>query len=149
MASINKIAVLVAFAIGLSTTTAAAQGRHIERKTEKPQHYQLDTWITLDINGQTTMPAINARGLYSIQVAIPCKGTKPDWIRLRLARVLPDGRLDTTGTNTWVIGQKAPQTLWLSHLWQINAHRPVKAQIKIHGGSCSYMTTRQFKLWIP
>lgn len=151
MASINKIAIslLVVLVLGSGTSEASVHGSHIEHKSTTPQRFELDRWVTLDFKGSDIMPATDARALYSIQVGIPCKGKKPDWIRLRLARRLPNGTLDTTGTNTWVLGQKSPDTLWLSHLWQINARHPVEAQIKVHGGSCHYMTTRQFKRWIP
>lgn len=151
MASINKITIglLVALALGAGPSEASVHGQHIEHKSTKPQRYTLDAWTTLDFDGTKAMPATNARALYSIQVAIPCKGTKPAWVRLRLARRLPDGSLDTTGTNTWVLGPRSPETIWMSHLWQINARHPVVAQIKVHGGSCRHMTTRQFKRWIP
>lgn len=143
------VAVLVAGSLFLAST-AHASIKHPQWKTEKPQVIKSDKWTTLKFPQGTAMPVRKGRALYSIQVRIDCtKKTKPKYIKIRLSRIKPNGQRDTTGTNTWVWTKRGPDVFYASHLWQIKATYPTEAQIRIVGGSCKTVTTRQFKLWQP
>lgn len=87
------------------------------------------------------------RSLFFAQLHLKCS-KKPRYAKIRLARLLPNGRLDTTGTNTWVLGKNASQTPILSLWWESKTTYPITAQFKVVGGSC-VSTERQFKFWQP
>jgi hypothetical protein len=142
------VAVLVAGSL-ISASTAFANSKAPHWKTESPQTVG-SKWTTLAFNEGSAMPARSGRALYSVQVRIDCtKKTKPRYVKIRLSRILPDGSRDTTGTNTWLWTKQGPRVFYASHMWQIKATHPVEAQIKIVGGTCKTVTTRQFKLWQP
>lgn len=106
-------------------------------------------WVTLNYHGnQAIKKEGKGRTLYCVKMHIRYT-KKPAYIKLRLARVLPNGSLDTTGTNTWVLGPETP-TKWQGSLcWIIDTDYPVEAQVKI-GGKGSYTSyMRQFKAWSP
>ena len=142
------VAVLVAGSL-ITAGTAFASAEAPQWKTETPQTIG-NNWTTLVFDEGTAMPARAGRALYSVQVRIDCTGkTKPKYLKIRLSRMLPDGSRDTTGTNTWVWTKRGPSVFYASHLWQIKANHPTEAQIRIVGGSCKTVTTRQFKIWQP
>jgi hypothetical protein len=142
------VAVLVAASL-VAASTARASTESPQWKTERPQAVG-GKWTTLTFDEGSAMPARTGRALYSVQVRIDCTGkTKPKYIKIRLSRIKPDGSRDTTGTNTWVWTKRGPNVFYASHLWQIKATHPTEAQIRIVGGNCKTVTTRQFKLWQP
>jgi hypothetical protein len=142
------VAVLVAGSL-ITASTAFASAEAPQWKTEAPQRVG-SKWTTLVFDEGTAMPARNGRALYSVQVRIDCTGkAKPKYFKIRLSRMLPDGSRDTTGTNTWVWTKRGPDVFYASYLWQIKADHPVEAQIRIVGGKCKTITTRQFKQWQP
>jgi hypothetical protein len=75
----------------------------------------------------------------------------PTYLKLRFARRLSNGKLDTTGTDTWVIGKNyTGETFHSSVCWTIDTKYPVTAQVKLVGGAYSYVSNlRQFKAWSP
>lgn len=142
------VAVLVAGSL-ITASTAFASSAAPQWKTDSPQRVG-NKWTTLTFDEGSAMPARSGRALYSVQVRIDCKGkTKPRYVKIRLSRILPDGSRDTTGTNTWVWSKRGPSVFYASHLWQIKSTHPTEAQIRIVGGTCKTVTTRQFKLWQP
>jgi hypothetical protein len=144
----SLVAVLVAGSL-VSSNVAQASPKAPQWKTEAPQVIG-KSWTTLKFDEGTAMPKRKGRALYSVQVRIDCgKKTKPKYVKIRLSRILKDGSRDTTGTNTWVWTKQGPRVFYASHMWQIKANHPVEAQIKIVGGKCKTVTTRQFKLWQP
>jgi hypothetical protein len=69
---------------------------------------------------------------------------------MRLARNLPNGKLDTTGTNTWMLNGKKPKKSWQgSFVWETTSHHPMTVQYKIIGGKNCKSNSRQFKYWQP
>jgi len=87
------------------------------------------------------------RALFFAQAHLYCT-KKPRYVKIRLARIHPDGSLDTTGTNTWVMGKNSP-TKWQGSLWwESKTKYPILAQYRVKGGSC-VSTQRQFKWWQP
>jgi hypothetical protein len=142
------VAVLVAGSL-IMAGTAQASIDSPQWKTERPQLIG-NKWTTLTFDEGSAMPARTGRAIYSVQVRIDCTGkTKPNYIKIRLSRIKPDGGRDTTGTNTWVWTKRGPNVFYASHLWQIKADYPTEAQIRIVGGNCKTVTTRQYKLWQP
>lgn len=87
------------------------------------------------------------RALFFAQLHLTCS-KKPKYVKIRLARLLPDGSKDTTGTNTWVLGKDAP-LIWHGSLWwESKTKYPIVAQFKVSGGKC-YSDERQIKWWQP
>lgn len=138
----------LAGAIALLLAVAPAHASPIDKhwKTTRPQKVS-SSWNDLVFDQGSRMPARkNARALYSVQVRMSCKtGVKPRYLKIRLARHTPQG-LDTTATNTYVWTSKGPGVFYASLLWQIEANHPVSAQIRVIGGTCRTVTTRQFKM---
>lgn len=141
----------LAGAIVLLLAVAPAQASPIDKhwKTTSPQIVG-SGWSDLVFDQGSKMPARkNTRALYSVQVRISCKsGVKPRYLKLRLARHTANG-LDTTSTNTYVWSKRGPDVFYASLMWAIEANYPVSAQIRIVGGTCHTVTTRQFKMWTP
>jgi hypothetical protein len=87
------------------------------------------------------------RTLFFAQLHINCT-KRPKYVKVRLARLLPSGKKDTTGTNTWSFTKDTTRdwqgTIW----WESKTKYPVIAQFKVVGGKC-YSDQRQFKWWQP
>lgn len=87
------------------------------------------------------------RALFFAQLHLRCT-KQPNSVKIRLARIHADGSLDTTGTNTWVMGKNAPKTFQGSLWWESLTKYPITAQFKVNGGKC-VSTQRQLKFWQP
>ena len=113
-------------------------------KSEADQAYKSGKWTTFA--GCEPFTIGGARSLFFAQLRLKCT-KRPKYIKMRLARQTPNG-LDTTGTNTWVMGKNAPLnwsgTMW----WESKTKHPIVAQFKVVGGSC-VSQERQFKWWTP
>jgi len=107
-------------------------------------------WHDLTFDGKArTLQGNGKRSIFCMQVAVSMKG-KPTVVRLRFARHLPNGTLDTTGTNTYTGLDVVKSTLYESPCWEFDSKYPVSAQIKISGKAKSYsVIERQFKMWTP
>lgn len=89
------------------------------------------------------------RTLWAAQLHMTCDKA-PKYIKMRLARHLPNGKLDTTGTNTWMTNKKLPNKMWQgSFVWETNSKYPISVQYKIIGGAGCYSPIREFKYWQP
>lgn len=86
------------------------------------------------------------RALFLAQLHLTCT-KKPRWVKIRLARIT-DGKWDTTGTNTWVLGKNSPASWQGSIYWESLTKHPIIAQFKVKGGKCT-SPERQFKYWMP
>jgi hypothetical protein len=88
-----------------------------------------------------------ARSLFFVQLHINCE-KRPKYVKLRLARLKPDGTKDTTGTTTFSFTKDTTKdwqgTMW----WESKTKYPIVAQYKVVGGKC-YSDERQFKWWQP
>lgn len=92
--------------------------------------------------------AINGdRSLFFAQLHLTCT-KRPRYVKVRLARLLPDGKKDTTGTTTWVLGKDAPLIWEGTTWWESNTRNPIVAQFKVVGGKC-VSDQRQIKWWMP
>ena len=87
------------------------------------------------------------RSLFFVQLHINCT-KRPKYVKLRLARLLPNGKRDTTGTTTFSFTPETTKdwqgTMW----WESKTTYPIVAQYKVKGGKC-YSDQRQFKWWQP
>lgn len=92
-----------------------------------------------DLNGN--------RSLFFAQLHINCE-KRPKYVKIRLARLHPDGTLDTTGTNTWSFTKDTTRDWQGSLWWESKTKYPIIAQFKVKGGKC-YSDQRQFKWWQP
>ena len=86
------------------------------------------------------------RSLFFVQLHINCT-KRPKYVKLRLARLTPDGK-DTTGTTTFSFTPDTTKdwqgTMW----WESKTTYPIVAQYKVVGGKC-YSDQRQIKWWQP
>ncbi len=138
---------LVALLLGTPTTQANELDNSGLKKSESKQVLKTNNkWQTLKFKGDNAWKLNGDRTLWSVQAHVYCK-KKPKYIKMRLARVKPNGKLDTTGTNTWsAISTKKWQG---SLLWATRSNYPVIVQIKLNGGKKCYSPSRQFKYWQP
>jgi hypothetical protein len=122
---------------------AAAKKSGLCKNTD-PQTYKSKQWTTFA--GCEPFVIGGDRSLFFAQLRLKCT-KRPKYVKMRLARQTPIG-LDTTGTNTWVLGKNAPLnwsgTMW----WESKTKHPIVAQFKVVGGSC-VSQERQFKWWTP
>jgi hypothetical protein len=109
------------------------------------QNYKLYKWTTFQ--GCEPFALMGDRSLFFAQLHLTCS-KPPRYVKLRLARLLPDGKRDTTGTTTWVLGKGTPKTWQGTTYWEMKTEHPIVAQFKIGGGKC-YTPQRQIKYWQP
>jgi len=122
---------------------ATAKTSGLCKKTE-PQAYKSGKWTSFA--GCDPFALGGNRSMFFAQLRLVCE-KRPKYVKMRLARQTPEG-LNTTGTNTWVMGKNAPLnwsgTMW----WESNTKHPIVAQFKVVGGKC-VSNERQFKWWQP
>ena len=144
---IGAVLVLIASPVigkGLEPYAAAQAKTSGLCKNTDPQAYKPGKWTTFA--GCEPLALGGQRSLFFAQLRLVCE-KRPKYVKIRLARQTPDG-LNTTGTNTWVMGKNAPLnwsgTMW----WESNTKHPIVAQFKVVGGKC-VSNERQFKWWQP
>ena len=147
-----RIAALIS-ALGLVFATPAHADPYIAKtakksglcKSAKDQSAKPFTWTTFA--GCEPYKLNGKRSLFFAQLHLTCT-VKPNYVKIRLARILPDGSLDTTGTNTWLMGKAAPKAWQGATWWESNTKYPIVAQYKQGGGKC-VSPQRQIKWWQP
>ena len=87
------------------------------------------------------------RTLFFAQLHINCT-KRPKYVKIRVARLLPNGKKDTTGTTTWSFTKNTTKDWQGTAWWQSKTKYPMVAQYKVVGGKC-YSDQRQFKWWQP
>lgn len=93
-------------------------------KVERDQTMKLNTWVDLDLGDGVdgALPAIGANDWYvQLHLDLSRLDGGPDrndlrYVKIRLARVLADGKLDTHGTSTFAIPPDLPKASWQSVL---------------------------------
>jgi hypothetical protein len=124
--------------------TASAKVSGLCKNTDA-QSYKPYKWTTFA--GCEPFNLGGSRSLFFAQLHLTC--TKPPkYVKIRFARLLPDGKRDTTGSTTWVLGKGTPKTWQGSTYWEMKTKHPIVAQFKVGGGKCS-SPERQFKYWTP
>lgn len=144
------IAVITTLSLAISTAIPANAEESIRKKAEFSQTIKRDKWVTLNFKGQDHIKGNGNRSLFCYQAAVKTKGKKkPKFIKIRLARLGSNG-INSTATNTFPVTGK-PNKIWVnSGCWVIETNSPVVVQIRITGGSKTYVSDmRQFKMWTP
>jgi hypothetical protein len=145
-------AIFLSFSLLLASIITPSNAKGVDVwKSETNQTITRNKWTTLKFGKRTAMDPAGSRSLYCSQVHLNIpKKNKPKWVKIRFARVLPNGKLDSTGTNTWTLGKRSPASWQGSTCWPINPDYPVVAQVKYGGGPKSITSPlRQFKSWNP
>ena len=140
-------AALVALLIGTPTVHANKLDHSGVKKSETKQTLKTNNkWQTLKFDGSDAWKLNGDRTLWSAQAHVYCS-KKPKYIKMRLVRIKPNGKLDTTGTTTW---SAIATTKWQgSFLWSTRSWYPMVVQIKVRGGKSCYSPNREFKYWQP
>ena len=113
-------------------------------KTTADQSYKSGKWTTYA--GCDPFVLGGQRSLFFTQLRLECT-KRPRYVKIRIARITPTG-LDTTGTNTYVLGKQAPLSWSGTTWWELKTKHPIVAQFKVVGGKC-VSSERQFKWWTP
>jgi hypothetical protein len=113
-------------------------------KNTDAQSYKPGKWTTFA--GCEPFALGGDRSMFFAQLRLVCD-KQPRYVKMRLARLTADG-LNTTGTNTWVLGKNAPLNWSGTTWWESNTKHPIVAQFKVVGGKC-VSNERQFKWWQP
>lgn len=123
---------------------AAAKKSGLCKNTDR-QTYKPNKWTTFA--GCKPFKLGGDRSLFFAQLHLTC--TKPPkYVKIRFARLLPNGKKDTTGTTTWVLGKGTPKTWQGTTFWEMKTKHPIVAQFKVGGGKC-HSPQRQIKWWTP
>lgn len=148
-------AVLLVLLSADSRALAKNRGDYQLKKTERVQVITTGVWTDLKFdNGNSLKRKKNYRTLFctKLHLTMPAKdANNPAYIKIRYARHLPNGTLDTTGTNTWVIGKNfTGATFHAALCWNMDTPYPITAQVKIAGKLKRYSSNlREFKAWSP
>jgi hypothetical protein len=143
--------VIVVTVLIIAVPVSAVAKETVWWKDSTNQEIPSNKWTYLTFDGKTTIKkSVKGRALYCSQVHLKLsKNHKPRYVKLRFARKLENGKLDTTGTTTWTLGKNAPLTWQGSVCWPVNTTKEVAAQIKIGGSGTWTSPLRQFKVWAP
>lgn len=110
---------------------------------------KIGKWRDIPFNGDNAFTLNGERTLWVAQLHVTCKKA-PKYIKMRFARHLPNGKIDSTGTNTWMLNGKKPNKSWQGSLvWETESTYPMTVQYKIMGGKSCKSSSRQFKYWQP
>jgi hypothetical protein len=108
---------------------------------------KIGKWRDVPFNGNNDFTLNGERTLWAAQLHVTCKKA-PKYIKMRFARHLPNGKIDSTGTNTWMLNGKKPNKSWQGSLvWETSSDYPMTVQYKIMGGKNCKSGSRQFKYW--
>ena len=143
---IVAISLSTALVLTLSSSQADAKTSRI-KKDESTVSLRLNKWNDVPFKQGNTFKLNGKRTLWAAQLHVTCK-KKPRYIKMRLARHLPNGKLDTTGTNVYMY-PKSMKTWHGSLVWETKSKHPMSVQYKIMGGSKCTSSSRQFKWWQP
>lgn len=141
------IALVVTLVLSLSGSAKAGVSSY--KKDTSTVKLRVGKWTDVPFDGSNSFTLNGDRTLWGAQLHMRCDKA-PKYIKMRFARHLPDGKLDTTGTNTWMTNKKFPNKSWQgSLLWETKSEYPMTVQYKIIGGKNCYSDSRQFKWWQP
>lgn len=147
----RKTSALAVALVLISATQVAADDPYIALNAKQAHHQKtladqpiVKGWQ--DFAGIEPYALGGNRALFFTQLRLKCS-KDPRYVKVRLARITPDG-LDTTGTTTWVLGNQSPDSWSGTTYWESLTKYPIKPQFKVVGGKC-YSSERQFKYWMP
>lgn len=143
-------AVGISLSIALVFTLSASQadaGNSKLKKDTSTVSLKTGKWTNVPFESGNSFKLNGERALWLSQLHVKCK-KKPRYVKMRYARQLPNGKLDTTGTNTWAWPKGVK--VWQGTLvWETKSTYPMTVQYKIMGGSGCSSSSRQFKWWQP
>lgn len=140
------ISLSTALVLTLSSSQADA-GPSKLKKDESTVSLRTNKWTDVPFKQGNTFKLNGKRTLWVSQLQMKCK-KKPRYVKMRLARHLPNGKLDTTGTTTYAYPKSIK--VWNGTLlWETKSKHPMSVQYKIMGGSKCTSSSRQFKWWQP
>jgi hypothetical protein len=140
------ISLSTALVLTLSSSQADA-GTSKLKKDESTVSLRTNKWTDVPFKGENSFKLNGKRTLWVSQLQMKCK-KKPRYVKMRLARHLPNGKLDTTGTTTYAYPKSVK--VWNGTLlWETKSKYPMSVQYKIMGGSKCTSSSRQFKWWQP
>lgn len=136
----------IALVMFLSSSQADARVSSLKKDTSTVS-LRTGKWTDVPFDGSNSFELNGERTLWGAQLHVKCD-KKPRYVKMRYARHLPDGKLDTTGTNTWAWPKGV--SVWQGTLlWETNSKYPMTVQYKIMGGKGCSSPSRQFKYWQP
>lgn len=146
----KSLVIFVVFIISVyGFTSAQANPVNKMKKDTTSVPLKIGKWRDVPFSGDDAFTLNGARTLWAAQLHVTCRKA-PKYIKMRLARHLPNGKLDTTGTNTWMLNKKMPNKSWQgSFVWETKSDYPMTVQYKIIGGKGCSSNSRQFKYWQP
>ena len=147
----KKLVILfVVFSLSVfGVTSSQANPASKLKKDDSTVTLKIGKWRDVPFNGNNAFTLNGERTLWAAQLHVTCKKA-PKYIKMRFARHLPNGKLDTTGTNTWMLNGKKPNKSWQGSLvWETSSDYPMTVQDKIMGGKNCKSGSRQFKYWQP
>jgi hypothetical protein len=128
-------------------TSAQADSTNKIKKETTTVTLKIGKWRDVPFKGDNAFTLNGQRTLWAAQLHIKCKKA-PRYVKMRFARHLPNGKLDTTGTNTWA-WPKGIKVWNGTTVWETNSKYPMTVQYKIMGGKGCSSNSRQFKYWQP
>jgi hypothetical protein len=143
---IVAISLSTALVLTLSSSQADAGASKL-KKDESTVSLRINKWTDVPFSSGNSFKVNGERTLWVSQLHMQCK-KKPRYVKMRLARHLPNGKLDTTGTTTYAY-PKGVKVWQGTLLWETKSKHPMTVQYKIMGGSKCTSSSRQFKWWQP
>lgn len=143
---IVAVSISVALVLTLSSSQADAGASKL-KKDESTVSLRTNKWTDVPFKGEDSFTLNGERTLWVSQLHMQCE-KKPRYVKMRLARHLPNGELDTTGTNTYPY-PKGIKVWQGTLLWETKSIYPMTVQYKIMGGGGCTSSNRQFKWWQP
>ena len=142
------VAVSLSTALVLMLASSQADaGASKLKKDESTVSLRTNKWTDIPFKQGNAFKLNGKRTLWVAQLHMKCK-KKPRYVKMRLARNLPNGKLDTTGTTTYAY-PKGIKVWNGTLLWETKSKHPMTVQYKIMGGSGCTSSSRQFKWWQP
>jgi hypothetical protein len=142
--------VFIVFVLPL-TGVSPAQANPVDgiKKDSNTVALKIGKWQDVPFSKGNAFTLNGERTLWVAQLHMSCKKA-PKYVKMRFARHLPNGKIDSTGTNTWMLNGKKPKKSWQGSLvWESNSTHPMTVQYKIMGGKGCKSSSRQFKYWQP
>ena len=140
------VSISTALVLMLSSSQADAGASKL-KKDESTVSLRTNKWTNIPFSSGNSFTLNGERTLWVAQLHMKCK-KKPRYVKMRLARNLPNGKLDTTGTNTYAY-PKGIKVWNGTLLWETKSKHPMTVQYKIMGGGGCTSSNRQFKWWQP
>ena len=143
---IVAVSLSTALVLMLSSLQADAGASKL-KKDESTVSLRTNKWTNIPFSSGNSFTLNGERTLWVAQLHMQCK-KKPRYVKMRLARNLPNGKLDTTGTNTYAY-PKGIKVWNGTLLWETKSKHPMTVQYKVMGGGGCTSSNRQFKWWQP